>query len=80
MPLHRQSLEIVLRLERETSPGVALERYQLAADLIAGGAPADRAEARTLLDTSITTLKGQTPPHPPLAEIVAERGRLGPAR
>ncbi len=75
-PIHREALAVVLRLEGEKSPWAAFLRYQLAEDLIASGRPDARAEARTLLDASITTLQSQTPPHPRLAEVRAASAKL----
>ena len=60
LPLHRQSVEVVLRLEGEKSPWLAVERYQLAADLIA----------------ALATLEKKSPPHQRLAEIQAASAKL----
>ncbi len=77
LPLHRQSVEVVLRLEGEKSPWLAVERYQLAADLIAAGGSENLAEARRLLDQSLATLEKKSPPHQRLAEIQAASAKLG---
>ncbi len=69
LPLHRESVEATRKNEGETSPLLAVERFQLAADLLALGRPEDRAEARLLLDQSLAVLEKQTPPHQRLAEV-----------
>jgi tetratricopeptide (TPR) repeat protein len=76
LPLHRESVTVVLRLEGEKSPWLAVERYQLAADLIAVGGSENRAEARRLLDQSLATLEKKSPPHQRLAEIQAASAKL----
>ena len=76
LPLHRESVAVVLRLEGEKSPWLAVERYQLAADLIAVGGSENLAEARRLLDQSLATLEKKSPPHQRLAEIQAASAKL----
>src|SRR5262249_17868726 len=76
LPLHRASVEATRKNEGETSPILAVERFQLASDLIALGRPEDRPEARRLLDESLTTLEKQSPPHQRLADARAARAGL----
>src|SRR5262245_27121524 len=71
LPLHRESVQATRNNEGETSPILAVERFQLASDLIALGRPRDRAEARQLLDQSLATLEKQSPRHQRLADVRA---------
>ena len=73
---HRESLKATQKNEGETSPILAVERFQLASDLIALGRPEDRAEAKQLLDQSLATLEKQSPPHQRLADVRAASASL----
>ena len=63
-PLHRRALEVYTKQLGEANVTVAMTRYQLAADLIAMGGAEHRAEARRLLDSSLSVLEKRTPPPP----------------
>ncbi len=76
LPVHREVLAAVVRMEGEDSTWVSMLRYQVAADLLAAGKPEDRAEAKALLDRALAVLEKQAPPHQRLAEVRGRGGRL----
>ncbi len=77
LPVHREVLAAVVKMEGEDSTWVAMLRYQVAADLLAAGKPEDRAEAKALLDRALAVLEKQAPPHQRLAEVQALRKSTG---
>jgi serine/threonine-protein kinase len=76
LPMHRDSLAALERIEGTGSAGTAVERFQVASDLIALGRPEDRAEAARLLDLSLATMEKQSPPHARAADARAARASL----
>ena len=76
LPLHRDSLAALLRIEGEKSAATAVERFQVGSDLIALGRAEDRDEARKLLDLAIGTMANQSPPQQRLADARAARAAL----
>ncbi len=74
--LHRRSLAIHRKLLGEQHRWVALSAREVALDLLAGGASADRAEARALLESARDILRTAAPRERALPEIEAELSRL----
>ena len=77
LPVHREALAAVVKMEGESSTWAAMLRFQVAADLLASGRAEDRAEARALLDSALAVLEKQSPPPQRLAEVQALRRSAG---
>ena len=77
LPVHRQALAAVVKMEGEQSTWAAMLRFQVAADLLASKRPEDLAEAKALLDQALAILEKQSPPPQRLAEVQALRRSAG---
>ncbi len=74
--LHRRAMAVQTKILGESAPGVALLRFQLAADLAEGAREQDRAEARRLFDQSLGVYRKISPPPPRLPEVLLASGNL----